>query len=114
MSGNLYITLNYPTSMLTGHQIIHKIEQSRDQIGKFGVTKLILFGSYARDEAAAQSDIDFLVEFQEGRGLFDDCFELSEFLKKLFHKEVDLVKPALVRAELREDILGGVQIEAKV
>lgn len=60
------------------------------------------------------SDIDFLVEFENGRGLFDDYYELSSFLRKLFGKEVDLVKPSLIREELKESILGGRKVGAKL
>jgi predicted nucleotidyltransferase len=36
-----------------------------------GVKKISLFGSAARDEDHAASDIDFLVEFEDNRSLFD-------------------------------------------
>lgn len=93
---------------------MRKIEQNRAKIKSFGVTKLTLFGSYTRNEATAKSDIDFLVEFSPGRGLFDDFVHLLQFLQELFGTEIDLVKPALIREELKEEILGGVQIEAQI
>ena len=100
--------------MLTKENIISTIELNRIKIKSFGVTKLTLFGSYARDEATVQSDIDFLVEFKEGRGLFDDCFDLTQFLNRLFGQKIDIVKTYLIREELKKEILGGAQIEAKV
>ena len=99
---------------LTATEIIKKIEQNKTKIKSFGVKKLILFGSYARDEAKPDSDIDFLVEFEKGRGLFDDFVHLLQFLKDLFEKEIDLGKSSLVREELKENIFGGKQIEAKI
>ncbi len=100
--------------MLTKDQIIHKIEQHKGQIRHFGVTKLVLFGSYAKKEATAQSDIDFLVEFQEGRGLFDDYVQLLHYLEDLFGKKIDLGEPFLLREELKEFIAEGVLIEANI
>jgi predicted nucleotidyltransferase len=100
--------------MLTTNQILAKIEQHQETIRQFGVQKLTLFGSYARGEAKKNSDIDFLVEFEPGRGLFDDYAGLLEFLQGLLGKEVDLVKPAMVREELKEYIFGGEQVEALV
>ena len=100
--------------MLKAESIIKKIEQNKKIIKSFGVKKLILFGSYARNEAKADSDIDFLVEFEKGRGLFDDFIHLQHFLEDLFGKEIDLGKPSLVREELRENILGGKLIEAQI
>jgi len=40
---------------------------------KYGVKKLALFGSYARGEQKNTSDIDFLVEKGEIKGLFEFC-----------------------------------------
>ena len=101
--------------MLTKEDIITKIEQNKKKIRYFGVKKLILFGSYARNEAKRGSDIDFLVEFAQGRGLFKDYVHLLQFLRDdLFKRKVDLVEPHLVRDELRESILEGAQIEAKI
>jgi len=100
--------------MLTKEEIIRKIEKNRAAIRSLGVKKLILFGSYAAGKAKKNSDLDFLVEFEAGRGLFDDYIQLSQFLERLFKKKVDIVKRALIREELKESILGGAQIEAQI
>ena len=100
--------------MLTKEQIIKKIEQNKDTIRSFGVTKLTLIGSYAYEKASKDSDIDFLVEFKKGRGLFDDYVHLLHFLEDLFKKEIDLVKPSLIREELKSSILEGVKVEAQI
>ena len=100
--------------MLTKEEIMKKIEENKKKLVDFGVKKLTLFGSYANDQAKEDSDIDFLVEFHKGRGLFDDFFYLLQFLKGLLQKEVDLVKPTLIREDLKESILGGQKIEAEI
>lgn len=56
---------------------------------KFGVSKIGLFGSSARDEQVESSDIDILVEFEKPS--FDRFMDLSFFLEELFGKTVDLV-----------------------
>ena len=56
---------------------------------KFGVSKIGLFGSSAREEQNESSDIDILVKFEEPS--FDRFMELSFFLEELFGKTVDLV-----------------------
>ena len=101
-------------TMLNKEQIIKKIEQNKYKIKSFGVKKLVLIGSYARNEANEKSDIDFLVEFERGRGLFDDYVGLLQFLEDLYGKNVDLGEPKLIRKELRPYILGGKKIEARV
>ncbi|OJX38863.1 MAG: hypothetical protein BGO78_11620 [Chloroflexi bacterium 44-23] len=37
---------------------------------KYGILKIYVFGSIARGNSTLQSDVDFLVEMQEGRSLF--------------------------------------------
>ena len=100
--------------MLTKQKIITALEEHKAEIRSFGVTKLTLFGSYARGEATAKSDIDFLVEFKKGRGLFADFSGLLNLLEDLFHKKIDLGEPTLIRSEFKESILGGEKIEARI
>jgi len=38
---------------------------------RYGAKKIAIFGSYARDEAKPESDIDILVEFSERKSLLD-------------------------------------------
>ena len=60
---------------------------------KYGVDRLYLFGSYARQEATASSDIDFRIE----KGSIQDLFALSAFridLVEALGIEVDIVSAA--------------------
>lgn len=100
--------------MATAKEIIAQIEKHKEEINAFGVKRLALFGSYARGQATVKSDVDFLVEFKQGRGGYDDYVGLLELLRKVTGKEVDLVKRHLVREELRPSILGGVKVEASI
>ncbi|NQE44497.1 hypothetical protein C5S31_00560 [ANME-1 cluster archaeon GoMg2] len=38
---------------------------------RYGAKKIAIFGSYARDEAKPESDIDIIVEFSERKSLLD-------------------------------------------
>ena len=49
-----------------------------------------IFGSVARGQAKADSDIDFLVDFEDGSSLFD-LQRVSEELAELLGREVDVV-----------------------
>ena len=55
---------------------------------KFGVTKIALFGSYARDEQKKTSDIDLLIETKEHD--FFNRYDLKEFLEEKLNKPVDI------------------------
>jgi len=101
-------------NLLTKDSIIRTLEQYKQEIRSFGVHRIELFGSYARGEQSENSDIDFLVEFDSERGLFEDYSDLLIFLEDLFGKPVDLVKSHLVRRELQPYIFDGVRHEARL
>ena len=67
---------------------------------RFGVTRLALFGSTARDVAQSDSDIDILVAF-DGPATSDRYFGVQFYLEDLFGCPVDLVTEKALRAELR-------------
>ena len=94
--------------------ILQELYTHRDKIRNFGVKELELFGSFAVDKQNKESDIDFLVEFFEGRGGIDDYLTLLHFLEDLFERKIDLVKKDLIRDELKDEILNGVRHVAKV
>ncbi len=62
---------------------------------RFGVKRLALFGSTARDEATADSDLDVLVEF-EGTADSKRYFGLMFYLEGLFGFSLDWVTNKVV------------------
>ncbi len=57
-----------------------------------GVKRLAVFGSVLRDDFTPESDIDVLVDFEEGRGdWFADQFPLQEALQAFWGREVDVI-----------------------
>jgi predicted nucleotidyltransferase len=62
-----------------------KVELAR----RFHVKNLAVFGSYARDEQKAESDIDLLVEFDGPVGV--EFIDLANYLEDLLQARVDLV-----------------------
>ena len=62
-----------------------------------------VFGSFARSEANADSDVDVFVEFQKGATLLD-LAGLGNFLEEKLQRRVDIVTPASMREELKEQI----------
>jgi len=67
---------------------------------KFGVKELSLFGSVARDDAVAGSDVDILVVF-DGPAVSARYFGLQFYLEDLLGRPVDLVTDKALRPELR-------------
>lgn len=70
---------------------------------RFGVSELALFGSLARGEASAASDVDVLVAF-DGPARAQRYFGLMFYLEDLLGRPVDLVTDKALRAELRPHV----------
>ena len=69
-------------------------------VARYGVDRLALFGSTARDAARADSDIDILVYFN-GPATSERYFGVQFFLEDLLGRPVDLVTDKALRPELR-------------
>ena len=61
---------------------------------KYGVKRLSLFGSYARGEADEQSDVDFIIDAKNLRGMFA-YFGLVYDLEEEFGCHVDVVSDGI-------------------
>ena len=68
------------------------------------VTKIGLFGSTARGEAQADSDLDFLVEFGTPKSLLD-MVRFERQLSESLGKKVDLLTEAAISPYIRDHIL---------
>jgi uncharacterized protein len=67
---------------------------------RYGVARLALFGSAARDAARPTSDLDVLVTF-DGPATADRYFGVQFYLEDLLGRPVDLVTDRALRPELR-------------
>ena len=83
--------------------VLDILEKNRETIRGFGVRSIGLFGSCARGEEDATSDLDFLVELDDRT--FDAYMGLKEFLEVLFGCKVDLVLEGTIKPRLREHIM---------
>ncbi len=90
---------------LDRNEIINLLKAEKAHLGReFGVASLSLFGSIARGEAAADSDVDILVTFVKTPGIFG-FLELKEYLENLLQCSVDLVTKNALKKQFREQIL---------
>lgn len=76
---------------------------------QFGVKRIGIFGSFARGEQTAASDVDVLVEFAEGYATFRNFMGLCQYLESLFHRKVDLLVESslsnLLRPYIEQDVI---------
>lgn len=91
------------------NEITKKLKDHITEIkGKFKVKEIGLFGSRIKGKAKKRSDIDILVEFEEGYKTFDNYMELKFFLEELFNCKVDLVLKSALKEEIKPYILAEV------
>ncbi|OQA82807.1 MAG: Nucleotidyltransferase domain protein [Lentisphaerae bacterium ADurb.Bin242] len=92
---------------------LDKLHRMRSKIyriaRKHNARRVYVFGSCARKEETPESDIDFVVEFNDGATLFDHAgmeYDLSQCL----HKKVDVIVSNILRDDafsrsVREDMV---------
>jgi hypothetical protein len=84
------------------------LEEKREEIlalaAQHGARNVRIFGSVARGEAKADSDVDFLVEMESGRSLLDRV-ALIQDLEDLLDRKVDVANVKGLRELWRERIL---------
>ena len=87
---------------MTKEYILNFLKTNKQLLNdKYNVTKIGLFGSYVRNEARENSDIDILVEMPPS---FDNFFDLKYFLEDAFGKTVDLGKIKNLRLIIKKYI----------
>jgi predicted nucleotidyltransferase len=72
---------------------------------KYGLSRLAIFGSYARNEQHEHSDVDILVDFSKPIGI--EFIDLAEELEQMLHIKVDLVS----RRGIKEQYLRAIEKE---
>lgn len=92
--------------MLTRDEVLRRLSGRRAELLRLGARRLGLFGSFARGEARADSDVDLLVDLDHHG--FDRYMDLKLYLEDLLGRRVDLVLVDRLEPTLRERILGDV------
>jgi len=72
-------------------EVIRRLSSAEVHIRRLGVRRLALFGSFVRDQARSESDVDVLVEFDPEQETFDNFFALCDLLESLLERRVDVV-----------------------
>lgn len=71
--------------------ILQTLVDHQHQLADYGVTQIGLFGSYLRNEATEESDIDLLVNIQKDKKTLKNFLALNYYLEDLFGRKVELV-----------------------
>jgi len=90
---------------MTRENALNTLHSNLESIRRFGVERIGLFGSLARSEADAESDIDVLVRFTKGNKTFDNYMELRFYLEALFDgHSIDLVVEETVKPRIKASV----------
>lgn len=95
--------------VVTKQEIFERIQKNKAGIRALGVKKIGLFGSFVRSQQTASSDVDLLVEFDEGEKSFDHFMELSFLLEEALKLPVELVTPESLSPYIGPYILSEVE-----
>lgn len=95
---------------MTRDEILDFLKAHRDELRQtFGVQEIALFGSYAREIATSESDIDIAVEIVDDMKTLTNFFGLKRYLETNLGKPIDLgigsaMKP-IVKKMAQQDML---------
>jgi len=73
--------------MTTKDNILKTLKAHKQELLKFGVCNVGLFGSYLRDEQNKKSDIDLLIDFEPDKENFDNYMAVCDIFELLFENE---------------------------
>lgn len=93
--------------MNTQHEIMNFLQNNRNLLlEKYHVTKIGLFGSFARNEQKENSDVDLLIELEDGiQNIYDLKDSLRQFLSSSFNRSVDIAREKYLKPYAKEQIL---------
>jgi len=83
---NLFMVVNT-------NDILDLIKTKKDDIGKLGITRVGLFGSFSRGDQNRVSDVDLLVEFGKDKKTFKNYMNFVKLAENLFGRDVEVVTP---------------------
>ncbi len=91
--------------MKSKQEILSLIKSLQDELKRrYKVKEIGVFGSVVREEQRQASDIDVLVDFEDGADLFD-LVGLGLFLEEKLGQKVDVVPKRALREEIRGAVL---------
>lgn len=102
--------------MIMKKEDIKKIlTENKEQIKKYKLISIALFGSFVKNEESEESDIDILVEFDNSMfdenftGYSDNYIELLSFLEQILGRKVDLLTNDMISPYIKPYILREVE-----
>ena len=99
------------SQVITLPEVLAELRRLQSELAQRHVARIGVFGSMARGEATAQSDIDVLVEMTDEGDLFD-LVSVKTLLERTFDQSVDVVPVGGLKQDVRDVILREVRYAA--
>ncbi len=97
---------------LNKEEIFKLLKQHREKLKNHSVIRIGLFGSVLRGDDTSESDIDFIVEFEDGKKNYDNFIELAFLLENLLQRKVDLLTIEALSPYMKPKILKEAYFES--
>jgi len=90
--------------MINRTEVLSRLKAHQDELKTFGVRSISLFGSVARGDAVAGSDVDLLVDLDPDVTLFG-FIRLRRRLREILGVRVDLTTEDALREQIRDTVM---------
>lgn len=93
--------------MKTREQILNFLAQNKQMFrARFHIVRIGLFGSYARGDQNSVSDLDLLVEFEDGtENLYELKLQIKDFFRSQLGLDVDICREKYIKPRFKDSIL---------
>jgi len=93
------------SAVTTRKDAVDRITACSRQLQRLGILSIAIFGSFARDQANEQSDVDLLVAFDKKKKTFDNFMETCFLLEGVLGRTVELVTEESLSPYLKPHIM---------
>lgn len=91
------------------NDILITININAATIKKLGAKRIGIFGSFLHNNNHAESDVDLIVEFENGKKNFSNYTGLYQFLTEILRRKIDFLTPESLSPYLESKILKDIQ-----
>jgi predicted nucleotidyltransferase len=90
-------------------ELIDLIKANNELLTSYGVTRLGIFGSFVKGNVHEESDVDFFIELLPEYKTLKNVFALSETLKNISGRKVEIITPQSLNKFIGKHILNQVE-----
>ena len=97
---------------LNKKEIFKLLKKHKEKLKKCHVLKIGIFGSVLRGDNTNESDVDFIVEFENGKKNYDNFIELAFLLERILQRKIELLTIEALNPYMKPKILKEAYFES--